>query len=117
MRFLAAALVLTAIVSAQQEPIGLQEIRPALMEIRDVIVAEYDMLLLSEPGASGIIELTLTVNPGGALSDVGISSDPVLQPVADAALEALYRMSFGPGLIAEPIEIRVPFNCVPPSRS
>lgn len=117
MRYLATALVLAAVVSAQQEPIGLQEIRPALMEIRDVIVAEYGMLLLSEPGASGIIELTLTVNPGGALSDVGVTSDPVLQPVADAALEALYGLSFGPGLLSEPIEIRVPFNCVPPSGS
>ncbi len=117
MRHLVTAMVLAAVVSAQQAPIGLQEIRPALTEIRDVIIAEYGILLLSEPEAAGIIELSLTVDPGGSLSDVGITCDPVLKPVADAALEAVNGLSFGPGLFAEPIDISVPFSCVPPSGS
>ncbi|MDM7992892.1 MAG: TonB family protein [Candidatus Fermentibacter sp.] len=117
MKYSVILLVIAALAAAQQAPIAMCELRPALEEIRNAIAVSYEDLLTIEPGATGTVTVSFTIAPGGALTEVSITSDPGLESVARAADEAMQGLDYGPGLLEEPISITVPYNCIPPSEN
>ncbi len=117
MKYSVILLVIAALAAAQQAPIAVSEMRPALEEIKEAIVTSYGDLLAAEPGATGTVTVSFTIVPGGAVTDVSVTSEPVLEPVARSAEEAMQGLDFGPGLAGEPLSISVPFNCIPPSEN
>lgn len=117
MKYTVILLVIAALAAAQQAPIAMCELRPALEEIRNAVAVSYEDLLAIEPGATGIVTVSFTIAPGGAVTDVSVTSEPILEPVARAAEEAMQGLGFGPGLLDEPLSISVPFSCIPPSQS
>lgn len=110
-------LAIASLATAQQAPIAMDEIRPALEGIRDAIMTSYEDLLATEPGATGTVTVAFTIAPGGALSEYSVTSEPVMEPVAEAAEEAMQGLDFGPGLLYESISISVPYRCIPPSQN
>lgn len=113
-RIVATILVAASIASAQQASIAMEEIRGSMREVKDAIWSEYQDLLRTVPDASGNVTVAFTITSVGAISDVVVTSDPGLETLSGAAEDALRGVSFDAGLVEEPLEISVPFECSPP---
>lgn len=107
--------VLCAAASAQQIPVVMEEIRSSLRGVKDALAAEYEELLLTEPGASGRVTVSFTIGTDGSVSGLTVTCDQILEPVAEAAENEIAGISFQPGMVDEPLEISIPFDCLPPT--
>lgn len=107
--------ILCAAASAQQMPVAMEEIRSSLRGVKDALAAEYEELLRTEPGAAGRVTVSFTIGTDGSISSLAVTCDQVLEPVAEAAENAIAGVSFQPGMLDEPLEISIPFDCLPPT--
>lgn len=107
--------VLCSIGSAQQAPIAMEEIRSSLREVKDAINSEYGHLLLTEPEAAGNVTVSFTIGTDGSIQGLSITCDEALESVAEAAENALAGFPVRPGLLDEPLQVSIPFDCIPPS--
>lgn len=107
--------VICAAASAQQIPTAMDVLQDPLDGVRDAIAAEYEQLLLTEPEAAGKVTVSFTIGTDGRISGLVVTCDKVLESVAEAAESAIADISIHPGMLDEPVEISIPFDCLPPA--
>lgn len=89
-------------------------IRNKVNDIKEVIQADYEVLLVSEPGAQGTVTISFSITPEGAVTDTVVGCPEELSDIEANITKAIGELEFEPTEHTENLPITVPFDLMPP---
>ncbi len=90
-------------------------IRSKINEIKEVVQADYEVLLASDPEASGTIAVSFSITAEGTVSGASVDCPEALASLQEDILAKLESLEFGIAAEqTEDIPVTVPFNLFPP---
>ncbi|MEA3267131.1 MAG: hypothetical protein U9P42_09365 [Candidatus Fermentibacteria bacterium] len=90
-------------------------IRIKINEVREVIQEDYEVLLASDPEASGTISISFSITAQGTVTDASVDCPEALATLQEDVLAKLESLEFGiASEQTEDIPVTVPFNLTPP---
>jgi hypothetical protein len=93
----------------------MEDVRAGIAEIGDMLMEEYVLLLEEDPSASGTIEVSFRVTPGGEVVDREVTADMQLDPLLVTVDSALAALEFAPcAQQTDTIPVTVPITLLPP---
>ena len=94
---------------------SMEEVRAGVAEIGDMLGEEYALLLEEDPSASGTIEISFQVTPGGAVINREVTADAQLEPLSGKVDSALAALEFAPcSQQTDTVPVTVPITLLPP---
>ncbi len=89
-------------------------IRTKVNDIREVIQADYEVLLETNPEAQGTVAVSFSITPEGIVTDVVIDCPEELSDLEASITEALGELEFEPVERTEDLPVTIPFDLMPP---
>ncbi len=83
----------------------MESLRPAIVALNTELSEEYELLLVENPEAAGTITLDFRIMPDGAIWDLSVTADSLLQPLIPL-IDSLFDGSFIE--LARPIQASIP---------
>ena len=115
-----AAFSASAVIQAQNTPAessgrSMEEVREKIGEVKITVENCYELLLADEPELSGDIEVSFSITPEGAVSDVAIVCSEGLEGLEEPVAETVCGLVFEPcSSQSEDLPVTVPFSLFPP---
>ncbi len=98
------------------EPNGrdMGNIRGRINEIKEVVQTDYEVLLATDPEATGTVTINFSITPEGSVLDASVDCPEELSSLQEDILSVLAELDFGVAPDqAEDIPIEVPFTLTP----
>lgn len=93
----------------------MEDVRAGIAEVGDMLREEYVLLLQEDPSASGTIEISFRVTPGGVVVDREVTVDAQLEPLSIRVDSALAALEFPPcAQQTDTVPVTVPITLLPP---
>ncbi len=90
-------------------------IRGKINEIKEVVQADYEVLLVTNPEATGVITVSFSITPEGTVTDASVQCPEDLASLQEGVLAKLESLEFeAEAEQTEDIPVTVPFTLVPP---
>jgi len=83
----------------------MESLRPAIVALNTELAEEYELLLVENPEAAGTITLDFRIMPDGAIWDLSVTADSLLQPLIPL-IDSLFDGSFIE--LSQPIQASIP---------
>jgi TonB family protein len=92
----------------------LAAIREKVGEMKEVVQADYEVLLETNPEAQGTVTVSFSITPEGTVTDTEIDCPEELEAIETSITQVLGDYEFEPSERSENLPITVPFELMPP---
>ena len=93
----------------------MSDVKNSIDEIKTQIQSDYEVLLETDPAASGRISVSFSVTPEGTVTEVLVVCPEELAGLQTSILSSVEELDFGPSSgQTEDIPVAVPFTLTPP---
>ncbi len=92
----------------------LAAIREKVGEIGEVVQADYEVLLETNPEARGTVTVSFSITPEGTVTDAVVECPEALEGIEASITQVVNELEFESSDRSENLPVTIPFELVPP---